>query len=54
MVLKDTRLTLLFVVLGTTLWLISGQFTDSEWIQWAILIGVGVVIPTILTEISGS
>lgn len=50
MVSRGTRITLLFVVLGTILWLISGQFTDSEWVQWAILISVGVVIPTILTE----
>lgn len=50
MVSRDTRIILLFVVLGTILWLISGQFTDSEWVQWAILIGVGVVIPMILTE----
>lgn len=50
MVSKDTRIILLFVVLGTILWLISGQFTDTEWIQWAVLIGVGVIIPTILTE----
>lgn len=50
MVSRDTRITLLFVVLGTILWLISGQFTDSEWIQWTILIGIGVIVPTILTE----
>jgi len=50
MVSRDTRITLLFVVLGTTLWLVSSQFVDSEWVQWAILIGVGVLVPTILTE----
>ena len=50
MVSKDTRITLLFVVIGTALWLISGQFTNTEWIRWAILIGVGVIIPTVLAE----
>lgn len=50
MVSRDTRTTVLFVLLGTIFWLISGQFTDIEWIQWAILIGIGVIIPTILTE----
>jgi len=50
MVSKDTRITLLFVVIGTALWLISGRFTDTEWIRWAILIGVGVIAPTVLTE----
>ncbi|MFD1597506.1 hypothetical protein [Halobellus rarus] len=54
MVSKDTRITLLFVVLGTALWLISGQFTNTAWIRWAILIGVGVIIPTILTERANS
>ena len=47
---KDTRITLFFVVIGIALWLISGQFTNTEWIRWAILIGVGVIIPTVLTE----
>jgi fatty acid desaturase len=50
MVSKDTRITLLFVVIGTALWLISGQFTSTKWIRWAILIGVGVITPTVLTE----
>jgi len=50
MVSKDTRITLLFVVIGIALWLISGQFTNTEWIRWAILISVGVITPTVLTE----
>ena len=54
MVSNDTRITLLCVVLGTALWLVSGRFTDTAWIRWAILVGVGVVAPTILTERGGS
>ena len=50
MISKDTRITLFFIVIGIALWLISGQFTNTEWIRWAILIGVGVIIPTVLTE----
>ena len=50
MVSKDTCITLFFVVIGIALWLISGQFTNTEWIRWAILIGVGVITPTVLTE----
>lgn len=50
MVSNDTRITLLFISLGTALWLVSGRFTDTEWMQWAILIGVGVIIPIVLTE----
>jgi hypothetical protein len=50
MISKDTLITLVFVVLGTAFWFISGQFTNIEWIRWAILIGIGVIIPTVLTE----
>jgi hypothetical protein len=50
MIPRDTRTTLLFVVIGIILWLISREFIHNESIQWGILIGVGVVIPTILTE----
>lgn len=50
MVSQDTRITLLFVVVGAILWLISREFIHSELIQWLILIGVGVSIPTVLTE----
>jgi hypothetical protein len=47
---RDSFITLLFVVVGTILWLISRELIHSELIQWLILIGVGVVIPTVLTE----
>ena len=50
MVSQDTRITLLFVVAGTILWLVSRELIHSELIQWLILIGVGVAIPTVLTE----
>ncbi|AFK18002.1 MULTISPECIES: hypothetical protein [Haloferax] len=50
MVHRDFVITVLFVLLGAALWLVSGYYTAELWIRWALLIGVGVIIPTILTS----
>lgn len=50
MVSSDTKFTAAFVVLATVLWLLAGQFTDSSWVLFGILIGIGVVMPTVLNE----
>ncbi|EJN58762.1 hypothetical protein [Halogranum rubrum] len=50
MVSRQTKTTLAFVVLGTLLWLVSIALTDVQWIQWAVLIGVGILAPTVLNE----
>jgi len=47
---RELQITALFAFLGAVLWLVSGRFTDAAWVRWAILIGVGVIIPTIITE----
>ena len=47
---RELQITALFAFLGAVLWLVSGRFTDTAWVRWAILIGVGVIIPTIITE----
>ncbi|WP_169317787.1 hypothetical protein [Haloferax mucosum] len=47
---RDFAITVLFVFLGATLWLVSGYYTAESWIRWALLIGVGVIVPTILTS----
>jgi hypothetical protein len=49
---RDTKLTAAFVVLATALWLVAQQFTTDSWVLWAVLVGVGVVVPTVLTEMS--
>lgn len=50
MVSHQTTVTLAFVVLGTLLWLATMALTDVQWVQWAVLIGVGVLVPTLLNE----
>ncbi|SFR38190.1 hypothetical protein SAMN04487947_0693 [Halogeometricum rufum] len=52
MVSRDTKLTAAFVVLATALWLVAQQFTTDSWVLWAVLVGVGVVVPTVLNEVS--
>ncbi|MDS0297729.1 hypothetical protein NDI76_03115 [Halogeometricum sp. S1BR25-6] len=51
MVAPDTKVTAAFVVLSLLLWLLAGQFTDSSWILLGILLGVGVVVPTLVNEV---
>ncbi|SDM52180.1 hypothetical protein SAMN04487949_1947 [Halogranum gelatinilyticum] len=53
MVSRDTKVTAVFALLGTALWLVAGQLTDVQWIQWAVLVGVGIVVPTLLNERRG-
>lgn len=46
----DTKITVLCVVLGMVLWYGSRFVVESRFVQFALLIGVGVIIPTLLTE----
>ena len=50
MVSSDTRRSILFALTATGLWVVAGQLTDSAPIQWGLLIGVGVILPTVLAE----
>ncbi|WP_327051621.1 hypothetical protein [Halomicrococcus gelatinilyticus] len=50
MISRELQITVLFAFLGAVLWLVSGRFTDAAWVRWAILIGVGVIVPTVITE----
>ncbi|MFD1686690.1 hypothetical protein [Halobellus litoreus] len=49
MVSTGTKITLPFVVVATLLWYLSLGSVET-WVSWAILVGVGVLAPTILTE----
>jgi len=51
MVSERTKTFGAFLVLGVGLWLASMQFTDDDAVQLAILLGVGVVVPSLLTEL---
>jgi thiol:disulfide interchange protein len=50
MVSRETKVTAVFVVLGTALWLVTTTLTDARWVQWAVLVGVGIVAPTLVNE----
>lgn len=50
MVSRDTKVTAAFVALAFVLWLPAQEFTDSSWVLLAVLLGIGVVLPTALNE----
>ena len=47
----ETRVTIGFMAVGLTLWYLSAQFTDSDVVSFATLIGVGVVVPLLVNEL---
>jgi hypothetical protein len=51
LVSTDTKVTAVFVVLGLVLWYASTAVTESRPVQFAVLLGVGVVAPTLLNEL---
>lgn len=51
MVSHEVRDTATFVVLTTTLWLLARRFSSNSWMLWAVLVGVGVVVPTLVNEV---
>lgn len=50
LVSTDTKITAVFVVLGVVLWYGSSTVTESQPIQAAILLGVGIIVPTLINE----
>ncbi|WP_049934969.1 hypothetical protein [Haloplanus natans] len=46
----DTKITIAFVFLGLTGWYLIQDVTDSAAVEFGVLIGVGVVVPTLITE----
>lgn len=53
MLSMDTKITALFAVLGVLVWAASRAVTESQPLQFAALVGVGVVVPTLLNEWRG-
>ncbi|MDQ2074539.1 hypothetical protein RBH20_18595 [Haloarcula sp. H-GB4] len=49
MVSRQTKTTLPFIVVAVLLWYAS-LGSVATWVSWAVLIGVGVVLPTVLTS----
>ena len=54
LVSTDTKITAIFVVLGVVLWYGSMAVTESQPIQFALLLGVGLIVPTLINELRGS
>ncbi|WP_203229149.1 hypothetical protein [Halobellus captivus] len=50
MVSTDSVTVTVFAVIGVVLWYASASFTDSSVVRLAVLIGVGVVIPTLINQ----
>jgi hypothetical protein len=50
MVSTDTKITLPFVVVAVVAWYVSLE-SIATWVSWLILIGVGVVVPVLITEL---
>ncbi|WP_156105691.1 hypothetical protein [Halobellus rufus] len=50
MALTDRQIVTAFAVLGVGLWYASRSVTDSSAVRLAVLIGVGVVVPTLVNQ----
>jgi hypothetical protein len=47
----DTKITALFVVVGTVLWYGSMTVTDNNLVQFVLLMGVGIIVPTVINQL---
>jgi len=50
MVSTDTKITLPFVVVAALAWYVSAG-NVATWVSWSILVGIGVVVPMVVTEL---
>ena len=46
----DTKITAIFVVLGVVSWYGVASVTDDQRIQFAVLLGIGIIVPTLINE----
>mgnify|MGYP000477666964 CR=1 FL=1 len=51
LVRTETKITAVFVVLAVVSVFGTTTVTDRQWIHFAVLLGVGVVIPTLINEL---
>lgn len=47
---SETTITVVFVMLAVGLWLVVRTLTESMAIQGLVLVGIGVIAPTLLSE----
>jgi hypothetical protein len=50
LVSTETKITAIFVILALVSVFGTTTVTDSQWIHFAVLLGVGVIIPTLINE----
>ncbi|WP_460923391.1 hypothetical protein [Salinarchaeum chitinilyticum] len=50
LVSTETKITGLFVTVALVLVFGTTAVTDSQWVHIAVLLGVGVVVPTLINE----
>jgi len=50
LVSTKTKITAIFVILALVSVFGTTTVTDSQWIHFAVLLGVGVIIPTLINE----
>ncbi|WP_380679484.1 hypothetical protein [Salinigranum sp. GCM10025319] len=50
MVSRDTLITAFFALLAVDLWQLSWRTTDNVGVQLGLLVGIGVVLPTLINE----
>jgi hypothetical protein len=50
LVSTETKITALFVMLAIVSVFGTTAVTDRQWIHFAVLLGVGVVVPTLINE----
>jgi hypothetical protein len=51
LVSTDTKITAVFVILGVVLWYGSTRVTENQLVQFALLLVVGIIVPTLLNEL---
>jgi hypothetical protein len=53
MVSQETTISLAFVAAGTVLWYLTYSTVENDLWAWIVLVGVGVLAPTVINERRG-
>jgi hypothetical protein len=46
----ETKITAVFIILGLVSVVGTTAVTDAQWVHFAVLIGVGIIAPTLINE----
>jgi intracellular septation protein A len=50
LVSTETKITAVFVVVALVAVYVTTTVTDSQWVHFVVLLGVGVIAPTLINE----